>query len=102
MLGRCARPLWAGHTWWPGCAHGALTRGRRNPLRTLPAPPTRGRHDLLRPSLPTPCPPGPYPFPINAKVEGAYPGCSPSVCSGDRHVLVRDNNTCERVSHMEW
>jgi hypothetical protein len=38
--------------------------------------------------------PGPYPFPINAKIEGAWLGCSPSACSGDRHVLVRDNNTC--------
>lgn len=38
--------------------------------------------------------PGPYPFPLFARIEGAYPGCPPSLCPGDRHVLVRDNATC--------
>lgn len=37
---------------------------------------------------------GAYPFPLNATVEGAWLGCDPDVCSGDRHVLVRDNHTC--------
>ena len=36
----------------------------------------------------------PYPFPINAQVEGAWPGCNPNDCDGDRHVLARDNSTC--------
>ncbi len=30
----------------------------------------------------------PYAIPDNAPVEGAYPGCSPDNCGGDRHVLV--------------
>ena len=37
---------------------------------------------------------GNYPFPANATIEGAYPGCPPSTCSSDRHVLVLDNSTC--------
>lgn len=37
---------------------------------------------------------GAYPFPLNAQVEGAWLGCKPDICSGDRHVLVRDNHTC--------
>jgi hypothetical protein len=37
---------------------------------------------------------GTYPFPLNASIEGAYPGCTPSSCSGDRHVLALDNFTC--------
>jgi hypothetical protein len=37
---------------------------------------------------------GTYPFPLNASIEGAYPGCPPSSCSGDRHVLALDNFTC--------
>lgn len=38
--------------------------------------------------------PGPYPFPLDAKIEGAYPGCAPNKCPGDRHVLALDNATC--------
>lgn len=29
-----------------------------------------------------------------ALVEGAYPGCDPDDCGGDRHVLALDNATC--------
>ncbi|WIA17663.1 hypothetical protein OEZ85_014466 [Tetradesmus obliquus] len=37
---------------------------------------------------------GTYPFPLAAAIEGAYPGCPPSSCTGDRHVLAIDNATC--------
>jgi hypothetical protein len=37
---------------------------------------------------------GRYPFPANAPIEGAYPGCSVADCNTDRHVLVVDNYTC--------
>ena len=37
---------------------------------------------------------GRYPFPPNASIEGAYPGCSMADCNGDRHVLALDNYTC--------
>ncbi len=39
-------------------------------------------------------PSGTYPFPLRASIEGAYPGCPPSQCPGDRHVLAVDNYTC--------
>jgi len=35
-----------------------------------------------------------YPFPRDAPIEGAYPGCSMADCNTDRHVLVVDNFTC--------
>lgn len=38
--------------------------------------------------------PGTYPFPLQAAIEGAYLGCSMSMCGGDRHVLAVDNYTC--------
>jgi hypothetical protein len=38
---------------------------------------------------------GPYPFPANVPIEGAYPGCSFDDCPGDRHVLVVDDETCK-------
>ncbi len=38
--------------------------------------------------------PGPYPFPDNAPIEGAPPGCPPANCNGDRHVLVVDTVNC--------
>jgi len=37
---------------------------------------------------------GRYPFPKDAPIEGAYPGCSMAACDTDRHVLVVDNFTC--------
>lgn len=37
---------------------------------------------------------GTYPFPLDAPIEGAYPGCNPATCRGDRHVLALDNATC--------
>jgi len=36
-----------------------------------------------------------YPFPSTAAVEGAYLNCPDNPCSGDRHVLVIDNSTCQ-------
>ncbi len=38
--------------------------------------------------------PGHYPIPANASIEGAYQGCPPATCPGDRHVIVLDNATC--------
>ncbi len=59
-----------------------------------PCPNCFQQRTRLPPST-TPAPhTGPYPFPLNASVEGAWLGCDPRVCSGDRHVLVRDNHTC--------
>lgn len=68
-----------------------LTRAAAGMQACYPLMPAAG----LTSSDPPLRPPGPYPFPINAKVEGAWLGCSASACNGDRHVLVRDNNTCE-------
>eukprot|EP00195_Chlamydomonas_chlamydogama_P010507 CAMPEP_0202898854 /NCGR_PEP_ID=MMETSP1392-20130828/7259_1 /ASSEMBLY_ACC=CAM_ASM_000868 /TAXON_ID=225041 /ORGANISM="Chlamydomonas chlamydogama, Strain SAG 11-48b" /LENGTH=1673 /DNA_ID=CAMNT_0049584895 /DNA_START=265 /DNA_END=5289 /DNA_ORIENTATION=+ len=38
--------------------------------------------------------PGPYPYPLDAPIEGSFLGCDPNECDGDRHVLVVDNATC--------
>jgi hypothetical protein len=47
---------------------------------------------------------GRYPFPANAPIEGAYPGCSIADCDTDRHVLVVDNFTCTLYEawRCEW
>lgn len=47
---------------------------------------------------------GRYPFPANAPIEGAYPGCSIADCDTDRHVLVVDNYTCTLYEawRCEW
>ena len=69
--------------------------------------PTAARAALLWPSqhrwppastlLSTPGVPmgsGRYPYPNNAPIELAYPGCSLAACPSDRHVLAVDNYTC--------
>ena len=57
--------------------------------------PVEDQRLFTNPHPPPPSSPGPYPFPLNAKIEGAWLRCKPDDCDGDRHVLVRDNNTCE-------
>jgi hypothetical protein len=37
---------------------------------------------------------GRYPFPVDAPIEAAYPGCSMTECDTDRHVIAIDNYTC--------
>jgi hypothetical protein len=43
---------------------------------------------------------GRYPFPLDAPIEGAYPGCSMTACNTDRHVIAIDNATC--ILYEAW
>jgi hypothetical protein len=56
-------------------------------LATRPSPGRRGTAGI-------PWGSGRYPFPPNASVEGAFPGCRLGDCSGDRHVIALDSYTC--------
>eukprot|EP00882_Tetradesmus_deserticola_P021089 GHRQ01022818.1.p1 GENE.GHRQ01022818.1~~GHRQ01022818.1.p1 ORF type:complete len:141 (+),score=17.51 GHRQ01022818.1:317-739(+) len=82
-------------------ALGALAARQAPPLACAPVTYTVALlPGLLRPLVHchadwvTGTPAGRYPFPIDAPIEGAYPGCSVTACNTDRHVLVVDNATC--------
>ena len=79
------------------CFEPAGTRKKtgRAPKHPPPAAPSSHHHG-------TPWGSGRYPFPPNASVEGAFPGCRLGACTGDRHVIALDNYTCTLYEVTRW